>query len=379
MKRAAPTLLGVAVLFFAPACGQQAGGNGHDGGGHDAGIHDSGSPDSGVVLVDAGTPDAGGFVDAGTPDAGGFDAGTPDAGTPDAGTPDAGGSGYCNGLAEPGTASCCSSCYAGGGSCQANGCYGGWLCDPTSCYCQAPPSTCTGGGYDGGTPDGGGGGTTDGGPAPGCTTGGTWPTASSPVTCSGTGCYLSSQYSGRCGVWCWSMKTGTDSDASKIDLTQVVPTTIAAMIALTPPSSLAGCGTSYCNCPSSRTAPTETTIYELKNVHLSSVGLEADSDYHMDVDDGAGHDMVVEIPYPGCVGSSSVLGCNISHARAAVDAVAPPTGTDMAVDYPVTVIGVGFFDFVHSPPVPGSAANGIELHPVLRICFGLNCDPMASP
>ncbi len=108
---------------------------------------------------------------------------------------------------------------------------------------------------------------------------------------------------------------------------------------------------------------------------MQYVGRSADSDNHMIVDDGT-HTMIVEVPYPGCVASSSVLGCNITHARAALDATFGPVTHGMRVDRTATIIGVGFFDFIHSQP--GVAPNAIELHPVLAICFGMDCDPLAG-
>jgi hypothetical protein len=40
-------------------------------------------------------------------------------------------------------------------------------------------------------------------------------------------------------------------------------------------------------------------------------------------------------------------------------------------DEPVSLAGVGFFDFRHHQT--GLAPNAIELHPVLDICFGTDC------
>jgi hypothetical protein len=42
------------------------------------------------------------------------------------------------------------------------------------------------------------------------------------------------------------------------------------------------------------------------------------------------------------------------------------------------VRGVGFFDRIHGQT--GIAPNGIELHPILGICFGQNCSlgPVAA-
>lgn len=176
-----------------------------------------------------------------------------------------------------------------------------------------------------------------------------------------------------CGTWRWAVKTGTDNDVGKIDLTPQV-TTIAALRAV---STAAG---GYC----SRTS-NETTTYELKDVHLKFERLEADSDYHIIASDSSGGTMIVEVPYPGCVGhdacsgqSATPLLCDITHARAAVDAK-NPGATSYADLGTGTVIGVGFFDtdeLMNSPRPTGMAPNGMELHPVLAICFGQGCNPL---
>ena len=68
--------------------------------------------------------------------------------------------------------------------------------------------------------------------------------------------------------------------------------------------------------------------------------------------------------------------------RRRVSAARPASRTDARINvssspkYPaltVTVRGVGFFDFNHGQT--GVAANAIELHPILEICFGAGCTP----
>jgi hypothetical protein len=119
----------------------------------------------------------------------------------------------------------------------------------------------------------------------------------------------------------------------------------------------------------SRAAPVEKTLWELKDVTLSMIKLE--TDYHIVVSDG-GHTMIVEVPYPPC-GSSSAWGCFISRARAEIDAQFNVTSSPQYPALTVTVRGVGFFDFAHGQT--GVAPNAIELHPVLEICFGRGCTP----
>lgn len=163
---------------------------------------------------------------------------------------------------------------------------------------------------------------------------------------------------GSCGVERWSVKTGTDPDAGQIDLASTSTTTIASLDALPAPSSLPSNG---------RITPTETTVYQLQAT-LHEYKLESDSDYHLVLRDGSGNTMIAEIPDPTCVGSSSPLLSDIQRARKEFDAKYTVTTSFHTADVPVTVTGVGFFDYDHGQT--GVAPNAIELHAVLDIQFG---------
>ncbi len=163
---------------------------------------------------------------------------------------------------------------------------------------------------------------------------------------------------GSCGVERWSVKTGTDADAGKINLQSTTPTTIASLAALPAPASLPS---------NNRIMPTETTVFQVRAT-LTEYKLEADSDYHLVLSDGSGHTMIAEIPDPACVGSSSPLLTSIEKARSEFDAKYTPTGSFQTANVAVTVTGVGFFDFLHGQT--GVAPNGIELHAVLDVQFG---------
>ncbi|HZC73147.1 MAG TPA: hypothetical protein VE442_20805 [Jatrophihabitans sp.] len=171
---------------------------------------------------------------------------------------------------------------------------------------------------------------------------------------------------GSCGVERWSVKTGTDADAGKINLQSTTSTTIAALDALPAPATLPS---------NNRVQPTETTVFRL-TATLTEYKLEADSDYHLVLSDGAGHTMISEIPDPACVGSSSPLRTSIQTARGQFDAKYTPTGTFQTANVAVTVTGVGFFDFLHGQT--GVAPNGIELHALLDIQFGTGPPPGCS-
>ncbi|MFL6055114.1 MAG: putative Ig domain-containing protein [Actinoallomurus sp.] len=163
---------------------------------------------------------------------------------------------------------------------------------------------------------------------------------------------------GSCGVERWSVKTGTDADAGSINLQSTSQTTIASLDAIPAPSNLPA---------NNRVKPTETTVYRLQ-VTLTQYKLEADSDYHLVLSDGSGHTMIGEIPDPTCVGSGSPLLSSIQKARGEFDAKYTATGSFKTANVPVTITGVGFFDFNHGQT--GVAPNAIELHAVLDVQFG---------
>jgi hypothetical protein len=163
---------------------------------------------------------------------------------------------------------------------------------------------------------------------------------------------------GSCGVERWSVKTGTDADSGLITLHSTTPTTIAALGALAKPATLPS---------NNRIQPTETTVFKIQAT-LLEYKLEADSDYHLVLSDGAGHTLISEIPDPACVGAASPLAGSISKARSEFDAKYTVTGSFQTANAPVTVTGVGFFDFLHGQT--GVAPNGVELHAVMDVQFG---------
>ncbi|HTI23523.1 MAG TPA: putative Ig domain-containing protein [Kutzneria sp.] len=161
-----------------------------------------------------------------------------------------------------------------------------------------------------------------------------------------------------CGVERWAVKTGTDADAGKITLQSTSNTTIASLTSLPAPSSLPS---------NNRVQPTETTVFRLQAT-LTEYKLETDSDFHLVLSDGSGHTMIAEIPDPACVGAGSPLASSIQKSRTEFTAKYTPTSSFKTANVPVTITGVGFFDFLHGQT--GVAPNGIELHSVLDVQFG---------
>src|SRR5436309_5488058 len=161
-----------------------------------------------------------------------------------------------------------------------------------------------------------------------------------------------------CGVERWSVKTGTDADASLINLSNTMPTTIANLTAPPAPSPIP---------LNTRVQPTETTVFSI-TATLTVYKREDDSDYHLVISDGSGHTMITEIADPQCVGAGSPLLPGIQNARNEFDARLRATTSFKTANLVVTVTGVGFFDFKHGQT--GVSPNATELHPVLDISFG---------
>lgn len=181
-----------------------------------------------------------------------------------------------------------------------------------------------------------------------------------PLTCPSPGNYTKNGVG--CGQDRWAIKTGTDSGATKISLT---PTLVREpmLVSLPTPATLP---------QSSRIAPTENTLYALRDARIQLIRLESDSDYHLVVAQD-GYTLIAEVPYPGCVDPPSPWQCLVSRARAAIDAKYTVDMNGIDPNVVATIVGVGFFDDEHGQT--GAAGNNVELHPVLAICFGVGCDP----
>ncbi len=178
-----------------------------------------------------------------------------------------------------------------------------------------------------------------------------------------------------CGEERAAVKLGLDADAAAVN-TRPVDTTVGELVALPRPRSIRA---------DHRAAPVELTVYRI-HATIVAYKLEADGDYHVVVDDGAGHHMIVEIPSSGCVGADrtapatgagkpravSAWRDQIVAARKALDdqlGRRRPAAKLRRVSIPgVVVTGVGFFDVLHGQV--GVAPNGIELHPVIAIEIG---------
>lgn len=223
----------------------------------------------------------------------------------------------------------------------------------------------------------------------------------------------------RPGVERWPVKTGQDADRAEVgknviaghDLGPgIVPATIEELITAARPVDMPDPRQQYPAYQAKRATPVETTIWRA-DATIIAMKLEADGDYHLVLQGASGETMIAEIPTPtvAFVGDSPWLG-NMRVVRQAIDdklvrplapasfmlleGVAVPRATlltlspmpapaslmavttgDGAAVTPfktqltptrARVTGVGFFDEVHGQ-TGVSQANGIELHPILKI------------
>src|SRR5712691_4475306 len=161
----------------------------------------------------------------------------------------------------------------------------------------------------------------------------------------------------QCGGERWSVKIGSDPDVTFVNLNNPVPTTLAALTSLSVPNPIPD---------NKRVQPTETTLWII-NATLKQYQKQADSDYHLLLIDGSGHQMLAEIPSPNCVAPGSPFAAGIAHARTQFDAKFSASSSLKNANVPVQITGVGFFDYLAGQT--GVAPNGIEIHPILDIVF----------
>jgi len=161
-----------------------------------------------------------------------------------------------------------------------------------------------------------------------------------------------------CGVERWSVKTLSDSNASRVDLASVQTTTVRALNERA----------SHCNGgPDSRTYAEEFAVYEVVG-RITYVAPQDDRDYHVVLADpaDASYTIVTEVADVACQGAirSPHRGV-LEAARNAFIALLGTRSPSSLVGTRVRVRGVGFYDFSHGQI--GRARNCMELHPILGV------------
>ena len=155
-----------------------------------------------------------------------------------------------------------------------------------------------------------------------------------------------------CGGERWAVKTFSDPDAARVNVSDVTSTTIGALNGLT----------AHCSgLPSVRTFAEEFRVFEVTGI-VQLARNEDDRDVHIALADPTdfSQTVVVEIVDPSCSGAvASTFASVLSQARAQYESLGALTGKT------VRVRGVGFYDFDHSQT--GRSRSCIELHPVIGI------------
>ena len=155
-----------------------------------------------------------------------------------------------------------------------------------------------------------------------------------------------------CGVDRWPVKVLLDSGAATL-VRQAEATTITALTGMPKETDR----------PQNGRASLERRVFRVRGIILEQRPIQADGDVHLVLGDPADTTrfLVAEIPDSACAVGS----------RYASDfAEARRTFAGMPVGVEVEVEGVAFWDDDHGQL--GAAANGIELHPVLKIVPVLN-------
>jgi len=161
-----------------------------------------------------------------------------------------------------------------------------------------------------------------------------------------------------CGVERWPVKTLSDADALRVNLSPV-SSSVAILSGLA-----AHCGDGPDN---SRAYAEEFQVFEVVG-RIIVARAEDDRDFHIAIADAsdASATMVTEVADPGCSGASaSPFGQQLQGARASFDAFRAGRSLTALAGELVRVRGVGFYDFNHGQT--GRSRSCIELHPVLSI------------
>lgn len=185
------------------------------------------------------------------------------------------------------------------------------------------------------------------------------------------------------GVERWQVKTGIDDNTDEVTNEQTVtvetlssihrPTNSPQAVGL--PFAAPMRGGRYRTGPYDKTrfGTTERTVYTVTG-HIITFKIEADGDYHIVLAGDSGRTMVIEIPkpVPPFVQPASRWAADIASARDTFNqrfTFVPSSHFAQPVSVPVTVKGVGFFDYKHATTPRGMLPSYLELHPVIDVQF----------
>jgi hypothetical protein len=161
-----------------------------------------------------------------------------------------------------------------------------------------------------------------------------------------------------CGVERWSIKTLSDNDTVKIDFKIIIKSTVHEQVSLEEPDK------------KKARLDSETIVYSIDCFIVGYKRESNDKDIHMIIEDiDTDETMVIEIPSYECfeIQKTSRYELFKELQEWFIKNIGQPTSKFVYLEkhIPVTITGVGFFDFHHGQI--GMAGNGREIHPVLSI------------
>lgn len=158
---------------------------------------------------------------------------------------------------------------------------------------------------------------------------------------------LTAQQGAACGVQRWPVKILADPDRDSVSSTPE-PTSIAALVALPEPRE---------SRPARGRLAMERRTFRIRAI-LVTTRTQADGDLHLVLADpsDSSKQLIAEIPDSACA-LGSRHASDFAEARRTVDG--------LAFGLLIEVTGVAFWDNDHGQI--GNAANGIEIHPVIRV------------
>ena len=161
-----------------------------------------------------------------------------------------------------------------------------------------------------------------------------------------------------CGVERWSIKTLSDKDTLKINFKTIIPTTVHEQVSMESRKE-----------KKSR-LNSETNVYSIDCFIVGFKKESNDKDIHIIIEDiETDETMVAEIPSYECfeIQKTSRYELFKQLQEWFITNIGQPKSNFIFLEkhIPVTITGVGFFDFYHGQI--GMAGNGREIHPVFSI------------
>jgi hypothetical protein len=146
-----------------------------------------------------------------------------------------------------------------------------------------------------------------------------------------------------------AVKTGSFATASRINLSDLVPTTIAVIRSWREVVFITA---------NSRAVPYESTVFAL-NATLKKYRRDNDSNYQLVLEDEQGRNLTLKSVCPCCVIAQSPFLESIINVRNQLDARLTATENFQDTNIPVRITGLGFI----------ASLTGIEIQPILSLTF----------